>query len=117
MKIEYTEKGGYLIPNLVLKNKNNKTNLGKYGMLKLNYLKQYAKSAYYSLLTTEKLNEYLVKLDKEAKKREEYLINQMAIERKIDENLKETDQMKWIFEMNDIASIAEKIILDEFIYN
>lgn len=38
MKIKYEKRGDYLIPNLKIK-RQKKINIGKYGLLRLNYLK------------------------------------------------------------------------------
>ena len=39
MNISYTNKGDYLLPNLILENKK-QYNIGKYGLLKLEYIKK-----------------------------------------------------------------------------
>ena len=39
MNISYTKNGDYLLPNLKLEDKE-KFNIGKYGLLKLNYIKK-----------------------------------------------------------------------------
>lgn len=43
MKIEYTKQGDYLIPNLKVKRQKN-VNVGKYGLLRLNYIKENKKT-------------------------------------------------------------------------
>ena len=43
MKIDYKKNGDYLVPNLVLKS-NNHSSFGKYGRLRLEYLKHHKKS-------------------------------------------------------------------------
>lgn len=40
MQITYTKQGDYYLPDLVLPKTQNKANLGKYAILRLNYLKQ-----------------------------------------------------------------------------
>ena len=49
MKLTYTKVGDYLLPNLTIKNQNYKR-INKYGLLKLNYLKQNSKTLYTALL-------------------------------------------------------------------
>ncbi len=58
MNITYTKYGDYLLPNLKLTEKENKT-LNKYGLLRLEYLKNNKKVLYQELLMKDKLNEHL----------------------------------------------------------
>ena len=57
MNITYTKCGDYLLPNLKLTEKENKT-LNKYGLLRLEYLKNNKKVLYQELLKKDKLNEH-----------------------------------------------------------
>ena len=50
MKIKYTKQGDYLLPNLILE-KTNYSSFGKYGQLRLNYLKQNKKVLYQQLIS------------------------------------------------------------------
>ena len=72
----------------------NKIVLGKYGLLKLQYLKQNRRGIYTILLMKNELKNYLISVGKIAKNREDFLINKMI--KKIDEKLKEKNQIKWI---------------------
>ncbi len=67
MELNYTKYGDYYLPNLILSEKDNKP-LNKYGLLKLNYLKQYKNALYQELLRKEKLNEYLFSVSNNALK-------------------------------------------------
>ena len=55
MNITYTKCGDYLLPNLKLTEKENKI-LNKYGLLRLEYLKNKKKALYQELLMKDKLN-------------------------------------------------------------
>ena len=83
-------------PNLNLSEEKNKIVLGKYGLLKLQYLKQNRRGIYTILLMKNELKNYLIQVEKVAKNREEFLINEMIKKEKIDKNLKEKNQMKWV---------------------
>ena len=48
MNISYTKNGDYLLPNLILENKK-QYNIGKYGLLRLNYIKKYKLGLYLDL--------------------------------------------------------------------
>ena len=62
MNISYTRIGDYLLPNLKLEDKE-RFNIGKYGLLKLDYLKKNKRVLYTELLMKDKLNEYLHDID------------------------------------------------------
>lgn len=62
MNISYTKKGDYLLPDLILENKK-QYNIGKYGLLKLEYIKKENLGLYFDLLVNDKLNEYLHEID------------------------------------------------------
>lgn len=83
-------------PNLNLCEGKNRIVLGKYGLLKLQYLKQNRRGIYTILLMKNELENYLIQIEKIAKNREEFLINEMIKKEKVDEKLKEKNQIKWI---------------------
>lgn len=62
------------------------------------------------------LRKHIVEIDKQAKERFEILMKQMLEQNPIDENLKNTDPLKWTGLMNNYKNSAEEIILNEFIY-
>ena len=67
MKITYTEnKNGIYYPNLTL-TAGTTYSLGKYGRLYLDYLKKYRRGTYTTLLTENRLNEHLHRIDFEAR--------------------------------------------------
>lgn len=115
MNISYTKVGDYLLPNLKLEDKE-RFNIGKYGLLKLNYLKRNNKRLYTKLLTENKLDEYIHNIDTTLIELEQKLIKELAEKENINEQLKESNQMLWVSKMNNIKNIAEEIILKEYIY-
>lgn len=62
------------------------------------------------------LRKHIVDTDIQAKKRFEILMKQMLEKNPIDENLKDTDQLKWTGLMNSYKHSAEEIIYLELIY-
>lgn len=116
MNITYSKVGDYLLPNLTIEN-TEYHNLGKYGLLKLNYLKKEQKDLYTVLLMKNQLNEYLYRIENEATEKIEYLVQQLTQQEGITEELKEQNQMLWIQKMNNIRNCAEEIILSELIYH
>ena len=116
MELKYTKIGDYELPNLTL-NDNKKGTINKYGILRLDYLKQHKKALYTTLLMKDELSNHLVSVSKDA---ETLLNNLMESYKKSDEKLseksKETNQLEWVKLMNNYKNIAEEIILNEFIY-
>ena len=115
MNISYTRKGDYLLPDLKLEDKES-FNIGKYGLLKLKYLKNNKRGLYTELLMKDKLNEYLHDIDIMLIEKEQSLIKKLAEKENITEELKSSNQMLWIGKMNNIKDIAEEIVLKEYIY-
>ena len=113
----YHKEGDYLIPDLYLEeNYKNDYQIGKYGHLRLEYLKEHKKAEYSIMLLDGTLRKHIVDIDIQAKERLETLINQMLEKNPIDENLKDTDPLKWIGHMNNYKHSAEEIIYSELIY-
>ena len=116
-KITYTKIGDYYIPNLTLEESKFKNYpLGKYGRMRLNYLKNHKKAEYIILFMNKTLRKHIVEVDKQAKTRFEILMAQMLEKNPIDENLKNTAPLKWIGLMNNYKHSVEEIIFNELIY-
>ena len=115
MNISYTKNGDYLLPDLILENKK-QYNIGKYGLLRLNYIKKYKLGLYFDLLVNDKLNGYLHDIDVSLIKKEQNLIKELAEKENVTEELKSSNQMLWIGKMYNIKNRVEEIILKEYIY-
>ena len=115
MNISYTKQGDYLLPNLILENKE-QYNIRKYGLLSLDYIKNYKKSLYIKLLMNDELNEYLHDIDELLEDKVNELIKLLAEKENINEKMKCNQQLLWIKSMNNIKNRAEEIILKEYIY-
>ena len=111
----YREENGHLIPNVTLPEQTD-YQIGKYGRMHLDYIKNHRRGRYTTLLTEGKLNARLHDIDLEAKEMLESIIPSLAAERGIDEDLKARDMLRWIAEMNNIKASAEEIVLKEVIY-
>ena len=90
--------------------------IGKYGCLHLDYIKQHRKVRYNTLLIEIRLNTYLHEIDVQAYSMLNDIIIAIARERGIDEELKATDMLKWVAEMNNIKASAEEIVLMKVIF-
>ncbi len=91
-------------------------NIGKYGIMRWEYLRTNHREKYLRLLLDGKLNEHLREIDEECHARMELLIEQMKAGAGITEELKAAEQMKWIGLMNNVKSAAEEIVLRELVY-
>ena len=116
--IIYHKEGDYYIPNLYLAEDDYEKDyhIGKYGHLRLEYLKKYKKVDYTIMFMDGILRKHIVDTDKEAKERFEILMKQMLDKNPVDETLKDIDPLKWVGIMNNYKHSAEEIILKEFIY-
>ena len=115
MKITYTEKDGIFYPNLALPEQTNYP-IGKYGRIRLDFLKNHRKGMYTTLLTSCKLNEHLYNIEQEAKEQIDSILFLLVKERGITEELKATNPILWAKEMNNAKHCAEEIVLNEIIY-
>ena len=115
MNISYTKQGDYLLPDLILKEKV-QYNIGKYGLLRLEYIKKYKLGLYFDLLVNDNLNEYLHDIDTTVMEKVQSLIKELDEKENINEELKQNNQILWVSKMNNIKNISEEIILKEYIY-
>ena len=111
----YREENGHLIPNIALPAQTN-YQIGRYGRMHLDYIKQHRRGRYTTLLTEGKLNARLHEIDLEANEMLDSIISRLAAQRGIDENLKARDILRWVAEMNNIKANAEEIVLKEVVH-
>ena len=114
MELTYTMQGDYRLPNLIPPES---PKVGKYGMLRHSYLRKHREGLYTGMLMKETLNAHLEEVDREANRMLEQLTTQMAQEQGVTEELKASDQMKWVQMMNNIQNAAEEMVLAELIYS
>ena len=112
----YRQVGDYFVPNLVLPNEGKSYQIGKFGRLRRQYLKEHRKSVYAEMVLSGKLNEHLAEVDQICYERMDRLVKQMAEREGVTEALKASDQMAWVGRMNNIRSRAEEIVLSEVVY-
>ena len=113
--IKYELKGEQYYPILEI-TEQKEHRIGKYGLLHLDYIKQHKRGTYTTLLTEGRLNEHLHEIDVQANAMVEAIVANLAADRGIDEELKASDALKWVAEMNNIKASAEEIVLREVIY-
>lgn len=108
-KIEYVQVGDYQLPNLKVE----EMHLNRFGRAKLDYLKKHDYGLYFKLLSKNELNDYLLKVQKEADDLYERLVEEYKIKWNVTEVLKQNDQMKWVQMMNNIKNCVDEIVYKE----
>ena len=112
----YTQQGDYLLPNLTLPAEKETGNIGVWALRHKRYLKHHHKVLYYNLLTSGKLDSHLADIEEQAQQLFLRLVKELAEKEGVTEQLKSTDQMKWVGKMNAIRNAATEIINQELIY-
>ena len=95
----YTLQGDYRLPNITLPAEEERP-IGVWGQRRLRYLKQHHKVLYYNLLTSGKLHSHLADVEEEAQILFSRLVKEYAEKEGVNEQLKSTNQMAWVRQMN-----------------
>ena len=112
--LSYTLHGDYYLPDLEINEE--EPTYGKYGIMRKQFLKEHRSAKYQYLVLTGKLTEYLNQVDKEVREKVEMLVEQMAEQWGVTEELKMQDQMEWVRRMNNIQATAEEIAYKNIIF-
>ena len=113
--ISYTLVGDYYLPNLNLEQEE-KVQLNKYGLLRLDYLKKHKKAELSIMFMDMTLNKHLKEVQELAQARVNELVEQLKAKSGLTEDMKNTDMLYWVGTMNAIKNQAEEIVLKELIY-
>jgi len=111
----YKQNGDYLLPEMGL-TEEEKRPLGKYGMMRRQYLEENRPGLYTRLILSGKLMEHLQEIDQTAHNRLESLMSLLTKQNSVTEELKTQDQMAWVGQMNSLKHQAEEMILTELVY-
>ena len=114
-RITYTERDGYLYPDLELPEQEEVV-IGRWGQKHKRFLKKTKKLTYYRLLTSGKLTSYLAEIDEQAQDMFETIVNQTKEVHEITEELKAENPMEWVRQMNSVINMAEEFVLQEIVY-
>lgn len=105
----YTMQGDYRLPNLTVEEADTRP-IDVWGQRRLHYLKHHRKVLYYNLLTSGELHSHLADIEKQAQDLFSRLIKEYAEKEGITEQLKASDQMKWVQKMNSIrVRVTEEV--------
>lgn len=109
MEITYSKYGEYCLPNLVVSWE--EPTYGRFGRMRLKYLKAHRRVTYINLKTSGQLTHHLNEIDREANEMLRLLIEQMAQAQGVTEQLKAENQMAWVGAMNNIYNaVTDKAI-------
>ena len=111
----YTQVGDYMLPDL-LPAEEETNNIGVWAIRHKRYLKQNHKVRYYNLLTSGKLNSYLADIEQQAQQLFLRLVKDLAEKENVTEELKATDMMLWVRNMNNIRNRATEKVNADIIY-
>ena len=111
----YTTQGDYRLPNLTIEETDSRP-IGAWGQRRLHYLKHYRKVLYYNLLTSGKLHSHLAGIEEQAQDLFSRLIKEYAEKEGITEQLKVTDQMKWVQKMNNIRECVIETVYSDVVF-
>ena len=109
----YYQEGDYFFPDLSVPKL---PAIGIWGQRRKRYLKEHRQALYTALLLSGKLDGHLSEIDTQAEAMFFQLVDQMAGQEGITEQLKVENQMEWVGRMNSIHSAAEEIVNAEIIF-
>lgn len=112
--LSYTLHEDYYLPDLEINEE--EPTYGKYGIIRKQFLKEHRSARYQYLVLTGKLTKHLNQVDKEAREKVEMLMEQMAEQWGVTEELKRQNQMEWVRRMNNIKATAEEIVYKNIIF-
>ena len=84
--------------------------------MRKSYLENHRRGIYSGLLLSGELKKHLLLIQEQAEERFDLLVEQMAKQERVTEQLKAQDQMLWVQKMNNIRARAEEIVREEIIY-
>ena len=112
--IEYILAGDYYIPNLKIPNASGP--IGRWGRMHRTFLEETHPIRIDELTLSGELWNYLYTIDAQAQERYETIVQQLKEQYGISEELKESNQMEWVRQMNSIRIVAEELVCHELIY-
>lgn len=83
----------------------------------LHYLKEHKRLVYLNLLTSGRMNEYLVSVDEQAEGMFSRLVKEYADRQGVTERLKAENQLEWVGKMNNIRACVREVVEREITYS
>ena len=108
----YQQNGNYLLPNLDVPEC---PKVGVWGERRRKYLREHQKALYTAMMLSDTLNAHLEEVDRAATQMYDRLTLQLTEQEGITEQLKATNQMEWVQQMNNIRNRAAEVVWKELI--
>ena len=89
--------------------------IGKYGRLRLQFLKNHRHNQYRELIVSGELRAHLLDVQKQASDFFHRVVPALAKKRGVTDELKIADQMKWVAMMNNVVNAVDEMIFAEII--
>ena len=115
MEITYRKHEDYCVPNLLMHG-SEPAAYGRFGRMRLKYLKEHRRAIYINLKTSGQLTHHLNEIDREANEMLQLLIEQMAQAQGITEHMKAADQLAWVGAMNNTRNAAREVVLHNLVF-
>ena len=109
----YKQVGDYLLPDVELPEEKP---IGVWGTRHYHHLRKANRVLFSQLMISDKMNDYLADIDKQAEEMFSHLVKKLAERDGITEILKAADQMEWVRRMNTVRAQATEIVNCELIY-
>ena len=116
MEITYRIEHGMRIPDLTLPLQP-KGEIGKYGRMRLEFLKTHRRGSYGMMKATATLTQHLLEIDRTATETVEKLTKELAKGEGVTEQMKNEDPLRWIGLMNNCKLMAEETVLHDLIHS
>ena len=111
-ELTYRQDGDYLLPNFEVPEC---PKVGVWGERRRKYLREHQQSLYTAMMLSGTLNTHLEEVDCSATEMYDRLTSQLAEQEGITEQLKATNQMEWVQQMNNVRNRAAEIVWKELI--
>ena len=108
----YQQNGDYLLPNLEVPEG---PKVGVWGERRRKYLREHKKALYTAMVLGDTLNTHLEEVDRTATEMYDRLTSQLARQEGVTDQLKATNQMEWVQQMNSIRNRAAEVVWKELI--
>ena len=109
---KYQQNGDDLLPNFEVPEY---PKVGVWGERRRTYLREQQRALYTTMMLSDTLNTHLEEVDRTATQMYARLTSQLAEQVGITEQLKATNQMEWVQQMNNIHNRAAEVVWKELI--
>ena len=109
---KYRQDGDFFLPSLEVPEC---PKVGVWGECRRKYMREHQKALYTAMMLSGTLNTHLEEVDRTANEMYDRLTSQLAKQEGITEQLKTTNQMEWVQQMNNVRNRAAEVVWKELI--